>query len=51
MKWSEIDFEDWEVEKANGAESASRWFQTSQFFRVAECSSLLEIEANVKLVV
>ena len=46
-----LDFKVWEVEKANGIEGTSRWFQTIKFSRVAEYSSLREREVNVNLLV
>ena len=49
MKRYEVDLKVREVEMANGIESTSTWLQTIQFFRVAQCSSLLEIEVECEL--
>ena len=49
MKWNLLWIE--EAEKANGTKSASLWFQTNLFARVAEGGSLQEAEANINLMV
>lgn len=51
MAEMKIDFKVHQAEKANGTDgsTSSRWFQTSRVSRVADCSSLLEIDADVNL--